>query len=84
MLENRKNILKILKINKKHFQDEELPIELFLTTIQTTKTRNVFANNLSTDIELSKSQINWDFLGIRFAVGEWQNYPCLKPVIQLC
>ena len=32
--------------------------ELFLTEIQKTKTRNAFANNLSTDIKLSKSQIS--------------------------
>ena len=32
--------------------------ELFLRTIQTTKIRNAFANNLSTDIKLSKAQIS--------------------------
>ena len=32
--------------------------ELFLTTRQTTKIRNVFANNMSTDIKLSKAQIS--------------------------
>ena len=32
--------------------------ELFLTTRQTTKTKNVFANNMSTDIKLSKAQIS--------------------------
>ena len=32
--------------------------ELFLTTIQTTKKGNVFANNMSTDINLSKTQIS--------------------------
>ena len=30
----------------------------FLTTRQTTKIRNVFANNMSTDIKLSKAQIS--------------------------
>ena len=39
----------VLRINKKNFQGKELPHELFLTTIQTTKIRNSFANNLSTD-----------------------------------
>ena len=46
---------RILRINKKNFQDEELLHELFLTTRQTTKIRNVFANTMSTDIKLSKA-----------------------------
>ena len=37
----------ILRINKKNFEGEELPHELFLTTRQTTKIRNAFANNMS-------------------------------------
>ena len=48
----------ILNLNKKNFGDEELPHELFLTTRQTTKMRNTFANNMSTDIKLSKAQIS--------------------------
>ena len=44
----------ILRINKKNFEDEELPHELFLTTRQKTKLRNVFANSMSTNIKLSK------------------------------
>ena len=48
----------ILRINKKNFEDEELPHELFLKTRQTTKTRNGSANNMLTDIKLSKSQIS--------------------------
>ena len=48
----------ILRINNKIFKDEELPHELFLTTRQTTKIRNVFANNMSTDVELSEAQIS--------------------------
>ena len=48
----------ILTTNKKNFEDEGLPPELFLTTRQTTKIRNVFANNMSTDIKLSKAQIS--------------------------
>ena len=47
----------ILKLNKKSFEDEELAHELFLTTRQTTKIRHAFANNMSTDIKLSKAQI---------------------------
>ena len=45
----------ILRLNKKNFEDEELPheLELFLTTRQTTKIRNAFANN-----KLSKPQIS--------------------------
>ena len=48
----------ILRINKKNFEDNKLPYELFLTTRQTTKIRNAFANNMSTDIKLSKAQIS--------------------------
>ena len=48
----------ILRLSKKNYEDEELPHELFLTTRQTTKLRNVFANNISTDIKLSKAQIS--------------------------
>ena len=47
----------ILRLYKKNFEDEELPHELFLTTRQTTKIKNVFAKNMSTDIKLSKVQI---------------------------
>ena len=47
-----------LRINKKNFQDEELRHGLFLTTRQTAKIRNAFANNMSTDIRLSKAQIS--------------------------
>ena len=48
----------ILRQNKKSFENEELPHELFLKTRQTTKFRNVFANNMSNDIKLSKAQIS--------------------------
>ena len=48
----------VLRINKKNFQDEELPHELFLTKRKTTKKRNAFANNMSADIKLSKAQIS--------------------------
>ena len=47
-----------LRITKKNIHDEELPHELFLTAKQITKTRNAFANNMSTDTKLSKAQIN--------------------------
>ena len=48
----------ISRLNKKRFEDKELPNQLFLTTRQTTKIRNAFANNMSTDIKLSKAQIS--------------------------
>ena len=35
-----------LKLNKKNVEDKELPHELLLTTRQTTKIRNAFANNI--------------------------------------
>ena len=47
----------ILRINKKNFEDEELPHELFLTPRKTTKIRNAFANNMSADVKVSKVQI---------------------------
>ena len=46
-----------LRITKKNFQVEELPHELFLTTRQTTRKKNAFAHNISTNIKLSKVQI---------------------------
>ena len=48
----------ILRLNKKNFKDEALPHELFLTARQTTKIKSAFANNMSTDIKLSKAQIS--------------------------
>ena len=47
----------IKKLNKKNIKEEELPHELFLTTRQTTKIRNGFANNIL-DIKLSKAHIS--------------------------
>ena len=46
----------ILKVNKKNYEHEKMPHELFVTKMQTTKVRNAFANNISTDIKLNKSQ----------------------------
>ena len=54
----RKETGTILRLNKKKFEDEELSHELFLTTKETTKIIIVFANNMSTDIKLSKAQIS--------------------------
>ena len=42
----------------KTFNQNDLPHELLLTTRQKTKIRNAFNNNTSTDIKLSKAQIN--------------------------
>ena len=39
-------------------EEDELPHESFLTTRQTTKIRNAFANNMSTDIKFNKVQIS--------------------------
>ena len=47
-----------LRINFKMFNGNNLPHELLLTTRQKTKIRNVFNNNSSTNIKLSKAQIN--------------------------
>ena len=47
-----------LRINLKMFNGNDLPHELLLTTRQKTKIRNAFNNNISTDLKLSKAQIN--------------------------
>ena len=39
-----------LRLNKKNFQNKELPPKLFPTLKQTPKIRNVFANNMSTSV----------------------------------
>ena len=46
-----------LRLNKKNFQDEELPHELFLTKRQTTEI-NAIAKNMLTDTKLSKAQLS--------------------------
>ena len=40
------------------FNGNNLPHESLLTTTQKTKVRNAFNNNMSTDLKLSKAQIN--------------------------
>ena len=60
----------ILRLNKKNFEDEEFPHELFLTTMQTTKIRNTFASNMPTDIKLSKTQIS-KVVQSRGSFGSW-------------
>ena len=47
-----------LRMNIRMFHGNNLPHELLLTTRQTTKLRNAFEINMSTDIKLSKSQIS--------------------------
>ena len=47
-----------LRISFKMFNGNDLPHELLLTTRQKTKIRNAFNNNMSTDLKLSKAQIN--------------------------
>ena len=49
---------KILRLNKKNFEDEEVPHELFLITRNATKIRNTFANIMSIDMKLIKTQIS--------------------------
>ena len=49
---------RILRINKKNFEDKELPHELLLTTRKITKIRNAFANNMSTDTKLCKAHLS--------------------------
>ena len=46
------------RISLKMFNGNNLPHELLLTTRQKTKVRNAFNNNMSTDLKLSKAQIN--------------------------
>ena len=47
-----------LTINFKMFNGDNLPHELLLTTRQKTKIRNAFNNNKSTNVKLSKAQVN--------------------------
>ena len=44
--------------------------ELFLTTTQTTKVRNSFANNMSTDIKLSKDEL-YEIIQLDGFLGSW-------------
>ena len=47
-----------LRISLEIFNIKNLPHELLLTRRQKTKIRNAFSNNRSTDLKLSKAQIN--------------------------
>ena len=50
-----------LRISLKFFNGNDLPHELLLTARHKTKLRNVFTNNISTDLKLSKAQISKKF-----------------------
>ena len=47
-----------LRIHLKMFNGNDLPHELLLTTRQKAKLRNVFNNNISSDLKLFKVQIS--------------------------
>ena len=47
-----------LRVSLKMFAGNDLPHELLLTTIQKTKLRNAYNNNMSTDLKLSRAQIS--------------------------
>ena len=56
--EVKSNTRTTLRISLKMFNGNNLPHELLLTTREKTKIRNAFNNNMSTDLKLSKAQIN--------------------------
>ena len=45
-------------MTQKNFQDKKCSHELFLTKPHKAKDRNAFANNILTDIELSKAELS--------------------------
>ena len=47
-----------LRMSLEMFDGNDLPHELLMTTRQKTKLKNVFNNNMSTDLKLSKAQIS--------------------------
>ena len=59
-----------------------MPHELFLTTRQTTKIRNAFANNMSTDIKLSKAQIS-KIIQSGGSFGSWPGNLGKKPLTNI-
>ena len=76
-----------LRISFKMFNGYSLPHELLFTTRQKTKIRNAFNNNTSTDIKLSKAQINeiiqsGRFLGKLFGPLLKTGLPLIKNVIK--
>ena len=61
-----------LRITETNIEAEELPHELFLTTIQTTKIWNAFAKSKKTDVQLSNTQISKIIQTGEF-LGSWLN-----------
>ena len=59
-----------LRLNKKIFENEELPYDLFLATRQINKIRNHFVNSMLTGIKLSKAQISIGIQSVGF-FGSW-------------
>ena len=47
-----------LRMSLKMFGNNDLPLELLLTTRQETKLRNAFNSNMSTDIKLFEAQFS--------------------------
>ena len=70
-----------LRISSRMFNRNNLPHELLLTTTQKTKLRNVFSNNMSTNLKLSKTQ----FVKIIQSVGFLSKLlgPLLKTALPL-
>ena len=70
------------RISLKMFNENDLPHELLLTTRQKTKLRNPFNNNMSIDLELSKSQIFKIIQSGRFLLSKLVG-PIMKVAIPL-
>ena len=51
-------IWKLLRMSLKMLDGNDLPYDLLLTKDKKTKLRNVFNNNMSTELKLSKVQIS--------------------------
>ena len=76
-----------LRMNARMFNSDNLPLELLLTTRQTTKLRNAIENNMSTDIKLPKVQVSkiiqsGGFLGKLLDPLLRTGLPLLKSVIK--
>ena len=82
------NMRTTLRISLKMFDGNDLPHELLLATRQKTKVRNAFNNNISTDLKLSKDEINkiiqsGGFLGRLLGPLLKTGLPLIKNVIKL-
>ena len=81
------NTVTTLGISLKMFNGNDLPHKLLLTTRQTTKLRNDFSNNISTDLKLFKTQISkiiqsGGFLGRLLGPLPNTELPLIKNVIK--